>query len=135
MIIKDLTISLNGRVIVHKLSLTLKPGSLHVLMGPNGSGKSTLAAALMGHPRYAISAGSVTLNGVDITALSPDKRARLGVCLAFQLPYELPGVSVFSLLKEAHEARTGALIDVQQFQELVHEALDAVGLDRSFAGR
>src|SRR5579862_66136 len=135
MIIQNLTISLNDRVIVHKLSLVVEPGSLHVLMGPNGSGKSTLAAALMGHPRYAITGGSITINGADITALSPDKRARLGIFLAFQHPYELPGVSVFSLLKEAHQARTGALIDVQEFQKLVHEALDAVGLDRSFAGR
>lgn len=135
MIINNLSVSLADRTILKKVSLAIKPGSLHVLMGPNGSGKSTLAATLMGHPRYTIVAGSITFNGQDITQLSPDKRARLGIFLAFQQPFELPGVSVFAFLKEAYQARTGQLIEMHQFQERLYEALDAVGLDRSFATR
>ncbi len=74
-------------------------------MGPNGSGKTTLAYALMGHPAYQVTAGEVIWKGQDILALSPDKRARLGLFLAFQYPTAIPGLSVASFLRTALNAR------------------------------
>ena len=62
-------------------------------MGPNGSGKSTLSYALMGHPNYEVTAGSITLDGADLLALSPTS-AKAGLFLAFQYPTAIPGVSV-----------------------------------------
>ena len=65
---------------------------MHALMGPNGSGKSTLSYALMGHPNYEVTEGSITLDGVDLLALEPDERAKAGLFLAFQYPTAIPGV-------------------------------------------
>lgn len=97
--------------ILKGIDLEVKSGEIHVLMGPNGSGKSTLAQVLMGSPNYKVhptalklrGAGSspITFNGQDLTKLTPDKRAKLGIFLAFQHPVEIPGVSVFNVLRRA----------------------------------
>lgn len=76
-------------------------------MGPNGSGKTSLALALMGHPAYVIarsessSDAAISLNGIDITRLSPDQRARAGLFLSFQNPPSIEGVSVRQLLSSS----------------------------------
>src|SRR3990167_11505394 len=88
-----------GKEILHGVTLTVKPGEIHALMGPNGSGKSSLALALAGHPRYQITSGKVVLDGKDITKLTPDKRAKLGLFLAMQYPVAVPGVSVTNFLR------------------------------------
>lgn len=103
--IQNLAVSVAKRDVIKKLSLTIRPGELHVLMGPNGSGKSTLAAALVGHPDYEVVSGSITLNGESMMDHSPDERARHGLFLAFQYPVEIPGLSVQNFLRYAHEAR------------------------------
>jgi Fe-S cluster assembly ATP-binding protein len=104
-------------------------------MGPNGSGKSTLAYALMGHPAYGVTDGSVLFNGHDLLALSPDKRAHAGVFLAFQHPYTIPGVTVFALLREAYQAVTGTVVDIATFKNMVHDALARVDFDGAVADR
>jgi Fe-S cluster assembly ATP-binding protein len=70
-------------------------------MGPNGSGKSTLAHALTGHPGYRVLDGSVTIDGVELLTMSPTDRARQGLMLVLQQPFEIPGVRSFDLLKAA----------------------------------
>jgi len=80
------------REILQGIDLEVGPGEVHAIMGPNGSGKTTLAYALMGHPAYVINGGEVTWRGRDILKLSPDKRARLGMFLAFQYPTAVPGL-------------------------------------------
>src|SRR5438270_12113086 len=74
----------DGKQILNGVSLTVKKGEIHAVMGPNGSGKSTLAQVLMGHPGYVITEGSITVNDVDITTISPDLRAKHGLFLGFQ---------------------------------------------------
>lgn len=102
--IKHLKVSVEGKVILPDFSYTFVPGKTYVLMGPNGSGKSTLAVALMGHPKYTIARSSKLLLGKNnLSRLSPDTRARLGIFLSFQTPLELPGVTVFELLRLALE--------------------------------
>lgn len=103
--IQDLKVSVQSLPILAGVSLEVKPGELHAVMGPNGSGKSTLASTLAGHPAYEVTAGSVTLDGEDLLAKSPDERAQSGLFLAFQYPVEVPGVSVQNFLRQAHEAR------------------------------
>ena len=76
-------------------------------MGPNGSGKSTLAYSIAGHPKYTVTQGSVTLDGVDVLAMSVDERARAGLFLAMQYPVEVPGVSVSNFLRTAKTAIDG----------------------------
>src|ERR687884_1027977 len=84
--IEDLHVSVEGREILRGVDLTVERGEVHALMGRNGSGKSTLANALMGHPKYQVTSGSIRLNGEDLLALTPDVRARRGVFLGFQNP-------------------------------------------------
>lgn len=133
--IQNLSVSIDQKIIIDSLSLSIKPGALHVLMGPNGSGKSTLAAALMGHPAYQVHAQRLHLNDVDLQPLSVDKRAQQGLFLGFQHPYEIEGVSVFSFLKEAHFACTKKNISVQDFSALLKQAMDCLHIDSSFAQR
>ena len=76
--IKDLSVKVEDKEILHNVDLNLNKGETHVLMGPNGAGKSTLGYALMGNPRYEITDGHIFFNGKDITEESPAERARDG---------------------------------------------------------
>lgn len=97
--IKNLEVSIEVKEILKGIDLEIKPGEIHVLMGPNGSGKSTLAQVIAGHPSYKILDGRLWMLGRDIRKLTPDKRAKLGIFMAFQHPVEIPGVSVFNVLR------------------------------------
>lgn len=97
--IKNLTVSVSAKAVVQDFSLTINSGEIHALMGPNGSGKSSLAYAIAGHSEYQITNGGVTLDGMDITKLSPEKRAEAGIFLSFQEPPEVGGVSMHTFLQ------------------------------------
>src|SRR5258706_10229682 len=105
--IADLHVSVDGREILRGVNLTVCPGEIHALMGRNGSGKSTLANALMGHPKYLVTTGSVRLAGEDILTLKPDERAKRGLFLAFQNPIAIPGVGTGNFLRAAVKAVRG----------------------------
>jgi Fe-S cluster assembly ATP-binding protein len=104
LVIRVLEVSIGSKKILKGLNLTVAQGEVHALMGPNGSGKTSLAYTLMGHPDYTVDAGSVTWQGQPILGLSPDKRARLGIFLAFQYPSAIPGVTVASYLRNIYNA-------------------------------
>ena len=99
--IENLHVSVSGKEILKGVDLKLRQGEIHALMGPNGSGKSTLSYALMGHPNYEITEGSVNLDGQDLIPMEPDDRAKAGLFLAFQYPTSIPGVSVANFLRHA----------------------------------
>ena len=82
--LKNLHIAVEKKEIIHGLSLIVAPGETHVVMGPNGSGKSTLANTLLGHPNYALTKGTIKIDGTDATKLKPEERAKLGLFLAMQ---------------------------------------------------
>ena len=103
LIIKNLTVSVNGKEILKGVDLEVKRGQFHVIMGPDGSGKSTLAKVLAGSPEFIVQSGKMRFNGNDLDKLTPDKRAKLGIFLGFQHPVEIPGVSVFSFLRKAKQ--------------------------------
>ena len=90
-----------GKEILRGISLTIKKGEIHAVMGPNGGGKSTLAQVLMGHPDYVVTKGKIVLNGVDITHMTPDQRAKEGLFLGFQYPVEITGVNFGNFLRMA----------------------------------
>jgi Fe-S cluster assembly ATP-binding protein len=102
LVIKDLYAGTKeGKEILKGISLTIMTGEIHAIMGPNGGGKSTLAQVLMGHPDYVMTKGSITLNGVDISSMTPDLRAKEGLFLGFQYPVEITGVNFGNFLRMA----------------------------------
>lgn len=133
--ISNLCNTIHDTAILKGINLEIAPGSVHALMGPNGSGKSTLAYILMGHPAYEVTDGAISFNGTDITQLSPDKRAQLGIFLAFQQPLEIPGVTVTLFLKEAYQAVTGEHISPKDFQVILSARMEQLGIDPAFAYR
>jgi len=140
-----------SREILKGIDLTVRKGEVHAIMGRNGSGKTTLAYALMGHPAYTITSGEVLWKGYDLLKLSPDKRGRLGLFLAFQYPTAIPGLSVASFLRTALNARMRPLdgqpsdvdlsdpihggIKMADFRKLVREKMQLLKLDDAFAAR
>jgi len=102
--IQNLKVNRDDKEILKGVNLTIAPSELHVLMGPNGSGKSTLALTLMGHPSCNVINGNILLDGKSIIGLTPDKRAKMGLFLAFQYPTEVPGVSMRSFLRTVYKS-------------------------------
>ena len=132
--IRDLHVSSENKEILKGVSLKIKPGEIHALMGPNGSGKSSLSLALMGHPRYKITSGSIKIDGKDITALTPDKRAKFGLFLAMQYPVAVPGVSVTNFLRSSLRNLKGNVKPVEFVQTTKAKMAD-LKIDESFATR
>jgi Fe-S cluster assembly ATP-binding protein len=140
--IDDLRVGIEGKEILKGVSLELRRGQVHALMGPNGSGKSTLSYALMGHPNYEVTGGTVTLDGEDLLALEPDERAKRGLFLAFQYPTAIPGVTVANFLRHAvtnirHPGRKEGedLMPMREFRKELKAAMDELGMDPDFARR
>ncbi|HLB55575.1 MAG TPA: Fe-S cluster assembly ATPase SufC, partial [Gemmatimonadales bacterium] len=117
--------------ILRGIDLTVRAGETHAIMGPNGSGKSTLAQVLAGHPAYAVTRGTVTLDGHDLLDLEPEERAQAGVFLAFQYPVEIAGVTNAYFLRAAYNAlrksRGQEELDPIDFLDLLEERLKLVG--------
>jgi len=132
---EDIHVAVQGKEIVKGVSLTLDRGEKVALMGPNGSGKSSLTNAIMGNPSYQITSGRVFLEGEEITALSADEKARRGLFLAFQYPVAIPGVTVANFLRSAVHARRGKELPIREYRNELMEAMKALDVDPSFAGR
>jgi Fe-S cluster assembly ATP-binding protein len=133
--IKGLTVSVEGKQILNGVDLTVNRGEVHAIMGPNGSGKSTLANALMGHPRYTITGGTVRFKGQDIAGLTPDKRAQMGLFLAFQYPTSIAGVTMVNFLRQAMKAVRGEDVPVREFREKLFSTMKLLRMDQEFARR
>jgi Fe-S cluster assembly ATP-binding protein len=150
--IRDLHARIDEKEILRGVNLTVRQGETHALMGPNGSGKSTLANVIMGHPRYEVTQGEIRFNGLDLLELSPDKRARLGLFLAFQYPSSVPGVSVGNFLRRALEAKREGYdpnapetpsgeapkrkgMPPAEFRKLLNEKMKLLKVDNTFINR
>ncbi len=136
--------------ILQGIDLTVGKGEVHAIMGPNGSGKTTLAYALLGHPAYVVKGGEVVWKGRDILKLSPDKRARLGLFLAFQYPTAIPGLSVASFIRSALNAKLQGIdkdpdvdptdpmrggVSMRDFRNKMREKMTMLRMDDGFASR
>ncbi len=121
--------------ILKGVDLTIRVGETHAIMGPNGSGKSTLAYSIAGHPKYAVTAGTITLDGENVLEMSVDERARAGLFLAMQYPVEVPGVSVSNFLRTAATAIRGEAPKLRTWVKEVREAMSGLKMDPAFAER
>jgi len=140
--IKDLHVSVEGKPILRGVDLTIHRGEVHAMMGPNGSGKSTLGYAIMGHPGYEVTAGTIRLNGQDVLAMDPNERARAGIFLAFQRPMSIPGVKMADFLRHAvtnvrrPDRKEGQeLIPMREFRKELTDKMSQLRMDKEFARR
>lgn len=133
--INDLHVEVEGKEIIHGVSLTFHPGKVQVLMGPNGSGKSTLLLAIMGHPEYKITKGKMVLDGQDITYEKPELKAKKGLFLSFQYPAEVSGVTISSFLRTAVNSKREKPYSVVEFHELLKRKMAELKIDNSFSKR
>jgi Fe-S cluster assembly ATP-binding protein len=106
--IRDLSVAVENKIIIHDVNLTIQNGETHVLFGPNGAGKSTLLMAIMGFPKYRITKGSISFKGKDITNLSIDERARMGIGMSFQRPPVVRGVKTQDMVAACLRGRGDA---------------------------
>jgi len=136
--IENLHASIEDKTILRGVNLELNAGEVHAIMGPNGSGKSTLASVLIGREGYDVS-GSVSYQGQDLLALSPEDRAAAGVFLAFQHPVEIPGVGNLYFMRTAlnslRRQRGQEELDAVDFLALAQERMKLVEMDQTFMGR
>ena len=136
--IEGLTAEIDGKPILKGVDLEIKTGEVHALMGPNGHGKSTLANILMGHPKYKVTGGTITLDGQDLLAMAVPDRSKAGLFLAFQYPVEIPGVTVGKFLKRAaeiHMAVRGEKLNVTKFIKQAREDMAFLEMDPQFINR
>jgi Fe-S cluster assembly ATP-binding protein len=140
--IRDLHVNVAGKAILKGVDLEIRRGEVHALMGPNGSGKSTLGFAILGHPAYEVTRGSVELNGENILELEPHERARRGLFLAFQRPVAIAGVKMADFLRHAAtnvrnpgRKEGEELIPMRQFRKELKEKMQQLRMDPEFARR
>lgn len=133
--IKNLSVGVEGKEILHDFSLCLRAGEVHAMMGRNGSGKTTLAFTLMGHPKYEVLSGKILLNGEDITQLSPEERAKKRLFLAFQYPVAIPGVTVANFLRTSLRAVRGEELKPKEVRQLIKREIEALHIPESFLTR
>lgn len=135
LIIINLHVEVEGKEILKGVDLTVSKNEVIALLGPNGHGKSTLLAAIMGNPKYKVTEGSITFNGKDVLAMSVDERSRNGLFLAFQNPYEIPGLVSAEFYKSALNARSQKRIPLFQFYHKLEEASKEVKIPFELVNR
>lgn len=133
--VKDLHVGVQDKEILNGVNLEIPEGETHVLMGPNGTGKSTLGYALIGHPKYEVTEGSIIFDGEDITDEGADERAKKGLFLSFQNPLEVPGVSLSAFIKSALEQVKGERVKAWDFKKKLHATMDVLNMDYEYAER
>ena len=148
--LRDLKVSITEKPdiqIIKGIDLVIRPGEVHTIMGPNGSGKSTLGFALMGHPGYQVTGGSIEIveaDGTrhDVLAMEPDQRARHGIFLAFQRPMSIPGVRLAEFIRHAvtnvrnpNRKEGEELIPMKEFRAELKAKMAELSMDPDFARR
>lgn len=138
----NLHVAVEGKMILRGVNLEMKHGETHALMGPNGSGKSTLGLAIMGHPNYTVTEGSILLDDEEVTEMEADERARAGLFMAFQRPVAVPGVKMADFLRHAAtnvrrpDRKEGEdLIPMREFRKELKSKMEHLKMDSEFARR
>jgi Fe-S cluster assembly ATP-binding protein len=132
--IEQLTASIEEKKILKQLDLSVPKGQIHAIMGPNGAGKSTLAKLLAGHPSIEVEQGSIWFKGQDLLALEPEQRAKEGLFMSFQYPYEIAGVTNRNFLQMSYRSIKGPISD-EEFEKKLDEKMRVMDMAPSFKDR
>ncbi|MBG9456087.1 iron ABC transporter ATP-binding protein [Lysinibacillus sphaericus] len=137
LVIKDLHVEIDGKEILKGVNLTINTNEIHAIMGPNGTGKSTLASAIMGHPKYEVTSGTVELDGENVLEMEVDERAQAGLFLAMQYPSEIAGVTNADFLRSAINARReeGDEISLMKFIRELDKNMEFLEMNEDMAQR
>jgi Fe-S cluster assembly ATP-binding protein len=133
--VENLHVSVGGKELLHGINLTVNKGEVHVIMGVNGAGKSTLLHAIMGNPVYKITEGHIYFEGQDITDLSVDKRAKLGLFLSFQNPISVAGITMENFIRTAKTTISGKQQRLFPFKRLMKARMEDLGMNPSYGDR
>ena len=137
--IKNLHAKAGDKEILKGVNLTINDGEIHALMGTNGAGKSTLSNVIVGNPAYEVTEGEILFNGQDLLSMSADERANAGIFMSFQMPVEIPGVSMTNFMKAAVNARRKAQglepMKTTDFIKLMKEKRQLVEIDQKLMSR
>lgn len=133
--IEGLKVEVEGKEILKGLDLTVRAGEVHVIMGTNGAGKSTLFNAVMGHPKYTVTGGSIFFEGKDITRMPVDERAKAGIFMAFQAPIAVQGISVENFTRSAKSTISGETQRIMPFRKKLKAQMEELKMDSSYASR
>lgn len=133
--VENLHVSVGGKELLHGINLTVNKGKVHVIMGVNGAGKSTLLHAIMGNPVYKITEGHIYFEGQDITDLSVDKRAKLGLFLSFQNPISVAGITMENFIRTAKTTISGKQQRLFPFKRLMKARMEDLGMNPSYGDR
>ena len=133
--IKDLHAGVEGKEILKGLSLSVGKGEIHVILGPNGSGKSTLMNLIMGHPKYQITSGTIEFEGEELNDMQTFERARKGLFLSFQIPEEIPGITVENMLRTAKQAVTDEKVKILPFRRELKKLMEELKMKPEYAER
>ena len=137
--IRNLHAKAGDKEILKGVNLTINDGEIHALMGTNGAGKSTLSNVIVGNPAYEVTEGEILFNGQDLLSMSADKRANAGIFMSFQMPVEIPGVSMTNFMKAAVNARRKAQglepMKASDFIKLMKEKRQLVEIDQKLMSR
>jgi len=124
-----------GKVVAADISISVKQGEVVILMGPNGSGKSSFLNAIMGHPKYEVTGGSIKLGDTEITKLTPEKKAKEGLFLSMQHLPEISGVPLASFLYQAKKDLTGESQSMMDFYKESSNMAQKIGVPEEFLKR
>ncbi len=133
--VNNLSVDIDEGRILRGVDFSIGEGETHVLMGPNGAGKSTLGHTLMGNPAYKVTEGDIIFENESLLETGTDYRAKKGMFLSFQSPYEIAGISLESFLRNAIRQITGKPLKIMQFKKDLKEAMEILQMDESYLSR
>ena len=132
--VNNLSVSVWDREILNQISCDFDLGKNYCILWKNGSGKSSLAMTLMWHPKYNVTSWEITLDWENLLALSPDKRAKRWIFLAFQNIPEIPWVKLFEFLKWVYDNAVKTTT-FMEFKKIIEPLLDDLQLSKDFLWR
>ena len=127
--IKNLTVSINSKIVLNNLNLKIEEKSFHAIMGPNGSGKTTLSRVIAGDSNYSVIEGEIYFQKTNLLELDIETRVKLGIFMGFQNPVEIQGVSNFTFLQSISNLNT------ENFKNIIQKKLDFMKIDKDFLKR